>query len=85
MPHARSVVSGHHVGGITMTSWVVRIRCVEKQSLWVGNFHAEGREQAKRAARLFVSEHFPLDTKILAIARGEVSVHIEGDLIEFKE
>ncbi len=68
-----------------MTSWIAKVRCTDRQPLWVGNFHAEGRENAKRAARLFVSTHFPLDTAILAIARGEVTVRIDGDLIELTE
>lgn len=68
-----------------MSTWIAKVLCPDKQPLWVGNFKADGRENAKRAARLFVSEHFPLETKILAIARGEVSVRVDGDLIEFAE
>lgn len=67
-----------------MSTWVARVKCHEREPLWVGNFTAQGRENAKRAARLFVSQHFPLDTKILAIARGEISISFHEAPIEME-
>lgn len=68
-----------------MATWIVQIQCPDKKLLWVGNYTAEGREDAKRAARLFVSEHFPLDTKILAIARGHITLRFEEAPIPYTE
>jgi hypothetical protein len=53
--------------------------------MWVGNFQADGRTDAKRAARRFVSEHLPLDTTILNLALGRVDIHFAGPSMPFED
>jgi len=59
-------------------SWVAKVRCPDREVFWVGNFEADGRADAKRAARRFVSSILPLDTMIVAIAPGKVTVSLGG-------
>ena len=59
-------------------SWVAKVRCPDREIFWVGSFYADGRTDAKRAARLFVSSILPLDTMIVAIAPGKVTVSLDG-------
>lgn len=47
-------------------------------SFWLGNFHAEGRTNAKREARRFVSQHVGLESTILKIARGMNELCADG-------
>lgn len=62
-------------------TWVVRVRVPERKVFWFGTFTASGRTDAKRAARLFVSEHLPLDTLILGIAPGVMEIKFHGEEI----
>lgn len=66
-------------------TWIAQVKAGDKHPFWVGNFKAPGRAEAKRAARLFVSEILPLDTKILAIAEGEISVRFDSEPFVFDE
>lgn len=59
-------------------SWVAKVRCPDRDVFWVGSFYADGRTDAKRAARRFVSSILPLDTMIVAIAPGKVTVSLGG-------
>ena len=59
-------------------SWAAKVRCPDREIFWVGSFYADGRTDAKRAARLFVSAILPLDTIILAIAPGKVTLTLDG-------
>lgn len=59
-------------------SWVAKVRCPDREVFWVGNFEADGRTDAKRAARRFVSSILPLDTMIVAIALGKVTLALDG-------
>ena len=59
-------------------SWVAKVRCPDKAVFWVGSFYADGRTDAKRAARLFVSAILPLDTMIVAIAPGKLTLTLDG-------
>lgn len=59
-------------------SWVAKVRCPDKAVFWVGSFYADGRTDAKRAARRFVSSILPLDTMIVAIALGSVTLALDG-------
>lgn len=59
-------------------SWVAKVRCPDREVFWVGSFYADGRTDAKRAARRFVSSILPLDTIILAIAPGKVTLSLDG-------
>lgn len=68
-----------------MKTWIVQVKSPDKQPFWVGNVEAPGRTEAKRAARLFVSEILPLDTKILAIAEGEIDIRFDGEPFAFDE
>ena len=68
-----------------MKTWIVQVKSPDKQPFWVGNVKAPGRTEAKRAARLFVSEILPLDTKILAIAEGEIDIRFDGEPFAFDE
>lgn len=65
-----------------MKSWVVKVQCSGKTPMWCGDFPAQGRTEAKRAARHFVSQHLPLETRILAIAMGRIDIHFEGPEID---
>lgn len=66
-------------------NWVVEIQFPTKHPFWVGTISASNRNDAKRAARLFVSAHFPLDAKILRIARGSIKLTFEGNPIPFDD
>lgn len=68
-----------------MKPWLVRVQVKDKQAMWAGDFEAQGRNEAKRAARLFVSAHFPMDTMILGIRRGYITVTFEGEEIPVNE
>lgn len=59
-------------------SWVAKVRCPDRDVFWVGSFYADGRTDAKRAARRFVSSILPLDTMIVAIAQGKVTLALDG-------
>ena len=59
-------------------SWVAKVRCPDRDVFWVGSFYADGRTDAKRAARRFVSSILPLDTTIVAIALGKVTLALDG-------
>lgn len=63
-------------------SWIAKVRVPDRSAFWVGNFEANGRTDAKRAARLFVSGILPLDTKILCIAPGRVDVVLTGPVLD---
>jgi len=65
--------------------WIVKVRSPERICIWLGTFQAAGRQEAKRVAIGFVAERLPLDTQILAIARGKVSVELQGDPIPFED
>lgn len=64
-------------------NWIVRVQAPDREPFWMGTFTASGRQDAKRTARLFVSRHLPLDTRILGIARGDISVQIKGPVYEY--
>lgn len=64
--------------------WVARVQCPNKKDLWVGNFEANGRTDAKRRAISFVYEHYPLDTKIISICRGYIDIKFNGPEIPFE-
>lgn len=49
------------------------------------NFLANGRTEAKRAARLFVSGILPLDTKIIGIAPGRIDVVLAGPMVPMED
>jgi hypothetical protein len=66
-------------------SWVAKVRCPDREIFWVGSFYADGRTDAKRAARLFVSAILPLDTIILAIAPGKVTLTLDGPEIGMED
>jgi hypothetical protein len=68
-----------------MQKWLVKVRCPDRECLWLGSFEAEGRTEAKREARRFVSRHLPLDTTILAIARGRMQIKFDGPEEPFDE
>ncbi len=59
-------------------SWVAKVRCLDREVFWVGSFYADGRTDAKRAARRFVSAILPLDTMIVAIAPGKLTLTLDG-------
>lgn len=59
-------------------SWVAKVRCPDREVFWVGSFYADGRTDAKRAARRFVISILPLDTMIVAIALGKVTLALDG-------
>lgn len=61
-----------------MNTWIVKVCVPGKHGMWLGHFEANGRNQAKREARRFVSMHLPLDTLIVAIAQGRVDVTFDG-------
>jgi hypothetical protein len=65
-------------------NWVVQVRCAGREPFWMGTYQAEGRQAAKRAARQFVSAHLPLDTTILAIARGRMDVQFDEAPIPYE-
>lgn len=62
-------------------SWVAKVRCPDREVFWVGSFYADGRTDAKRAARRFVSSILPLDTMIVAIAPGKLTLTLDGSEI----
>jgi hypothetical protein len=62
-------------------SWVAKVKVPDRNVFWVGNFEANGRTDAKRAARLFVSGILPLDTKILGIAPGRLELVLAGPVV----
>ncbi|BCP56286.1 hypothetical protein K32_49030 [Kaistia sp. 32K] len=65
-------------------SWIIKISQKAGTSLWVGNVQAAGRQDAKREAIRFVSEHLHHDTKILQIARGHIpDPQIKGEPVDF--
>lgn len=66
-------------------SWIAKVKVPDRSEFWVGNFEANGRTDAKRAARLFVSGILPLETKILNIAPGRVDVVFRGPSIPFED
>jgi len=66
-------------------SWVAKVRCPDREIFWVGSFYADGRTDAKRAARRFVSSILPLDTMIVAIARGQVTLSLDGPEIDMED
>ena len=66
-------------------SWIARVKVPGKDEIWVGNFEANGRTEAKRAARLFVSGVLPLETKILNISPGRIDVVFHGPSIPFED
>lgn len=68
-----------------MQTWVVRVCVQHNQPFWMGDFRADGRAEAKREARLFVSAHLPLDTLILGIAPGTAVVTFHGPEIPINE
>jgi hypothetical protein len=66
-------------------SWVAKVRVPDRNEFWVGNFEANGRTEAKRAARLFVSGILPLDTKIINIAPGRVDLVLNGPVVTMED
>ena len=66
-------------------SWIARVRVPDRAEFWVGNFEANGRTEAKRAARLFVSGILPLDTKIIGIAPGRIDVVLAGPMVPMED
>lgn len=66
-------------------SWVAKVRVPDRVEFWVGNFDANGRTEAKRAARLFVSGILPLDTKIISIAPGRVDLVLSGPVVTMED
>lgn len=66
-------------------SWVAKVRVPDRSEFWVGNFNANGRTEAKRAARLFVSGILPLDTKIISIAPGRVDLVLGGPVVPMED
>ena len=66
-------------------SWIARVRVPDRADFWVGNFLANGRTEAKRAARLFVSGILPLDTKIIGIAPGRIDVVLAGPMVPVED
>lgn len=66
-------------------SWVAKVRVPDRSEFWVGNFNANGRTEAKRAARLFVSGILPLDTKIISIAPGRVDLVLNGPVVTMED
>ena len=66
-------------------SWIARVRVPDRAEFWVGNFLANGRTEAKRAARLFVSGILPLDTKIIGIAPGRIDVVPAGPMVPVED
>lgn len=66
-------------------NWIARVQVPGKLDLWVGPFEANGRTDAKTAARRFVSEHLPLDTAILSLALGRVDVVFQGPVMPFED
>lgn len=61
-----------------MKTWLVKVRCPDRSSFWMGEFQAPGRAEAKVEARRFVSQHLPLDTQVLAIAEGRLHITFNG-------
>lgn len=45
-------------------SWIAKVKVPDRSEFWVGNFEANGRTDAKRAARLFVSGILPLEAAV---------------------
>lgn len=62
-------------------NWIAKVRVPSREMFWVGHFKADGRTEAKREARRFVSAILPLDTMIIGIALGRVEVIMEGEEI----
>lgn len=68
-----------------MKTWIAQAKVPDRLPIWMGPFEAEGRAEAKRAARLYVSARLPLDAKIISIAEGTIRVSITGPEIPFEE
>lgn len=68
-----------------MDNWIIKVRCPDRASFWVGNIQATGRTEAKREARRFVSTILPLDTQIISIARGHITVTLDGPEIPMED
>lgn len=68
-----------------MKSWIVKVKFPDRSEFWAGTFYAPGRTEAKTEARRFCSRHFPLDSRILGISRGSITVKTEGEFIPMED
>lgn len=71
-----------------MTSWIVKVKGARGlEPVILGNIEAapgESRAQIKVKAVALVRKHFDLDVaKIIGIARGRVTVDVQGEWIDF--
>ena len=64
------------------TDWVVKVKAAGKEPLWIGNFQARGREDAKLEAKRFAARFLPLECRIIAIAQGRIAVQFNGPEIQ---
>ena len=62
-------------------TWLAKVRCPDREMFWVGHFTADGRTDAKRRARHFVSRILPLETQIISIAQGRIEMKLDGEEI----
>lgn len=67
------------------SNWLAKVQLPFKEQIWVGNFQAHGREDAKIVAKKFVATYYNDDVKIIFIAEGVIDVNIVGRIIPFDE